>query len=264
MEIKIGKRHKILGVFSLISVLFLIIFITLKCLDFSGLQLEEKWLFVSGIPIIIGLFWGGFIKTFKGLGVEIEASLNKELPDDLISSVTENTIVDTHNIEKKAISDLERLTKQEVDNISRIRFIFNRDKYYVKSVVKKYLERLHNLKYVEIVDAQYKFQFLIPINHFKSNIDVNLIAIEDFIAKIDQGTLNSNFPGAITSFVNKSDSLLDAYRKLISDTKKIKALGDQKLPVLDSDHRLIGLLSKNKVEEYISKKVLENYEKNGS
>lgn len=36
-------------------------------------------------------------------------------------------------------------------------------------------------------------------------------------------------------------------------------MGDKKFPVLDSDERLIGLLSKIKVEEFISKEVLENY-----
>lgn len=263
MEIKISKRHKILGVFSLISVLFLIIFITLKCLDFSGLQLEEKWLFVSGIPIIVGLFWGGFIKTFKGLGLEIEASLNKELPDNLISSITQNTIVDTQKIEKKAINDLERLTKQELENISRIRFIYNR-KGYEPYVVGEYFRHLKKLKYVEIVDAQNKFQFLIPISKFKINSNILPIVIEDFIDQINKATLNSSFPGAITTFVSKSESVMDAYRKLMSNTQKIETKEDTYLPVLDSDHRLIGMLSKNKVEEYISKEVLNNYEKNGS
>lgn len=264
MEIKINKRHKILGVFSLISVLFLVIFITLKYLDFSGLELEEKWIFVSGIPIIIGLFLGGYIKNFKGLGLEIEASLNKELPDNLISSITENTIVDTHKIDKKAIIDLEKLSEAEVRNISGIRFIFNRKGYYEETFVKEYFRRLHNLKYVEIIDAEYKFQFLIPISHFKSNFDLNFITIKGFINQIDEGILDSNFPGAITAFVSKSDSLLDAYRKLLGNTKKIETPEDKKLPVLDSNHRLIGLLSKNKVEEYISKEVLDNYEKNGN
>lgn len=263
MEIKLNKRQKTLGIFSLLSVLLLIIFITFQYFGFSGLGLDQKWLIVSGIPIIVGLFFGGYIKSFKGLGVEIEASLNRVLPDNLISSITENTIVDTQKIEKKATSDLEKLTTQELENISRIRFIHNH-KNYEPHVVDKYFRHLIKLKYVEIVDAQNNFQFLIPINHFKLNNGINLIAIEDLIAKINKGTLNSSFPGAITSFVNKSDSLLDAYRKLIGDTKKIKTPGDQNLPVLDSDHKLIGLLSKNKVEEYISKEVLDNYEKNGS
>lgn len=259
MEIKLDKRQKTLGIFSLLSVLLLIIFITFQYFEFSGLGLDERWLIVSGIPIIVGLFFGGYIKTFKGLGVEIEASLNKELPDDLISSIAETTIVDTYGIAKETINELQNLNRQDIKEISRIRFILTRKGYYKSSVVDEYFRRLKKLKYVEIVDAENKFQFLIPIREFKNNNNIQLIVIENFITQIDNETLNSNFPGAITAFVNKSDSLLDAYRKLLSNTKKIETEEDKKLPVLDSDHRLIGLLSKNKVEEYISKKVLDNY-----
>ncbi|MFY0483356.1 hypothetical protein ACI6PS_12200 [Flavobacterium sp. PLA-1-15] len=97
------------------------------------------------------------------------------------------------------------------------------------------------------------------MSQFRINNDFLPSKIEKFIREIETRTLSSSFPGAIVSFVKYDDSLLEAYKKLLSKTKKIESIGDKKLPVLDSNYRLIGLLSKMKVEEFISKEVLENY-----
>ena len=257
-------KHQILVIFSLVSVFLLIIFLTFQYFQFSGLQLDIKWLIVSGIPILIGLIVGEYIKSFKGFGIEIEASLKAEVPTSLISSISDDSIVDVNGLNKDSLQSLLNLGEDERRNISRLRFVSDRRGYYDYYVVGEYIRRLDRLKYVEVVNRQGEFLFLVPISHFRINYDVLPSKVENFINQIEKGTLNSKFPGAITAFVNHDDSLLEAYQKLLSKTKKIEAVGDKKLPVLDSQKHLIGLLSKVKVEEFISKEVLESYKEKKS
>lgn len=252
-------KHKTLMVFSSISFLLLITFLTFQYFHFSGLDLDVKWLIVSGVPILIGLLIGEYIKSFKGFGIEIESSLKAELPSNLITPISEESIVDVNSIDKQSLNYLQNLNSDEIQKISRLRFVFDKRDYYDMYVVREYFSKLKNLKYVEIVDNEGKFKFLIPITQFRTNHNYFSSKIENFINEIENRTLSSSFSGAITSFVNYDDSLLEAYKKLLSKTKKIEAIGDKKLPVLDTNHRLIGLLSKMKVEEFISKEVLDSY-----
>lgn len=254
------KTHKTLIVCSLISILLLVVFIIFQYFQFSGLNLDIKWLIVSGIPIIIGLFIGEYIKSFKGFGIEIEASLKAELPKDLISPIPESIIVESSGFDKESLISLQEMNEKERDKISRLRFVTNRRNYYDSKMVLEYFKQLRNLKYVEVVNNENKFQYLIPINHFKKYADTSLDKIIDFISQIE---CKSHFSNAITAYVNYDDSLLDAYQRLLSKVRKIEILGDKKLPVLDSNNKLIGLISKTKVEEFICKEVLGNYNKNG-
>lgn len=252
-------KHKMLIVFSILSFLLLIIFITFQYFEFSGLDLDVRWIIVSGIPILIGLLIGEYIKSFKGFGVEIESSLKAELPSNLISQISEESIVDVNSIYKSSLEYLHNLSFEDIQKISRLRFVFDKRDYYNTHVVREYFQKLRNLKYLEVVDHEGKFKFLIPTSQFSANNDFLSSKIESFIREIETRNLSSSFPGAIVSFVKQDDTLLEAYKKLLSKTKKIETIGDKKLPVLDSNHRLIGLLSKMKVEEFISKEVLENY-----
>lgn len=56
-----------------LSLLLLGIFLAFQFFDSKMLNLETRWLLASGIPILIALFVGGYIKSFKGFGVELEA-----------------------------------------------------------------------------------------------------------------------------------------------------------------------------------------------
>ncbi|MFY0483355.1 hypothetical protein ACI6PS_12195 [Flavobacterium sp. PLA-1-15] len=118
------NKHKILVIFSSISFLLLITFITFQYFQFSGLDLDVKWLIVSGIPILIGLLIGEYIKSFKGFGIEIESSLKAELPSKLISPISEESIVDVNSLDKRSLEYLQNLSFEEIQKISRLRFVF--------------------------------------------------------------------------------------------------------------------------------------------
>lgn len=72
--------------------------------------------------------------------------------------------------------------------------------------------------------------FLIPISHFRTSHNILENKVKNFIAQIENRTLNKSFPGAITSFVKQNDSLLDAYQKLISKTKKLRLWETKNFP----------------------------------
>jgi hypothetical protein len=73
------KRHKIIisGIAS--SIIFLTLFLLLQYYIPSLMWLGTQWLVVAGVPVLIALFIGGYIKSFKGFGIELEAKLKSTI-----------------------------------------------------------------------------------------------------------------------------------------------------------------------------------------
>ena len=71
------NNYKALNWGSISSIILLISFFIAKSFNLKILGLEIKWIVVSGIPLLIALFVGGYIKRFKGFGFEIESYLYK-------------------------------------------------------------------------------------------------------------------------------------------------------------------------------------------
>jgi len=67
------KRHPAIVLGAIISIVLFIALVLFQHYNLDVLKLESRWLLVSGVPILIALFVGGYIKKFKGFGIELEA-----------------------------------------------------------------------------------------------------------------------------------------------------------------------------------------------
>ena len=73
------ERVKILLISSLISFSLLLAFSIMQFFEFKVLKLDIKWIVVSGLPILIGLFLSGVIKRFKGFVLNWKQTYLKKL-----------------------------------------------------------------------------------------------------------------------------------------------------------------------------------------
>lgn len=242
------RRHAELLVCAFISVSVLTLFFIFQHRGSQLLKLESKWLIVAGIPILIGLIVGNYVKTFKGFGIELEAllqvSIGKiELKADEAASVVLGD-------EKRSISYLNSLSNLQIRKIQRLTFTVSKPNYYLVWAVLEYLNKLTQLKYVEIVDSQKRFQSLLSVQHLKSQKTPDEGKVRDFISALETNTLDNSFGNhLIANFVRGNEPLLDVL-------KKIRINPSDELPVVSPDGLLIGVVTERLIEKKIADEVI--------
>lgn len=254
------EKHKIILIASLISLALLIIFSIMQVCDSKILTLDNKWLFVSGVPILVGLVISGIVKSFKGFGVELETNLSEKVALELVGTVESYP---TPEITKNSMSFLTGMQVKERTKIERLQFEYGKKDYYDSYVVREYIRNLNNLRFIEIVDSEGKFIGLLPAGKFKEdrnhrNEENNIENIELLIRSIEKKNITDKFNDFISDFIKKEDSLLEAYKKFKNSTQGKQFNGDQILPVLDSNDKMIGLTRKIKLTEKIAEQVVKS------
>lgn len=248
------EKTKILLLSGLISFLLLLIFLIMQYYDFKVLKLDVKWLIVSGLPILIGMFLSGIIKSFKGFGVELEANLSEKIEINLIRTVESYP---SPEITKSSLGVLHDLPLKKKKEIKRLQFIYGKKEYYDTNVINEYLRNLTELKYIEIIDDTGKFIALLPAKVIKHNDNSIYEKLRLFIKSIENRNIHYYFKEMITDTINKDDSLIQAYKKF-KDSKQGKLpYGDQILPVIDNNFRMIGLTRRLKLADKISEQVVK-------
>jgi len=245
--IKLG-RHSSLIICATISIILFITFLVFQYRESTLLKLESKWLIVAGIPILIGLIIGSYIKSFKGFGIELESLL--ELSIGKINLLASDAVDVLDGDEKRTYSYLQRLSDVERRRIQRLTFTVNRPNYYRVGAVYEYLERLRNLRYFEVQDSNKKFQALIPIKYFKSHGNIEQNKIWEFIQALESnnlsGLLGNNI---ITDSVSENDPLLDVLKKVRNNSFRV-------LPVVSSSRTFIGVVTDRLIEKRIADEVI--------
>lgn len=99
---KFWSHHTALALGAGISLALLITFLLFQYNQSEVLKLESRWLLVSGVPLLAALLIGGYIKSFKGFGVELEASLNKPVVN--MSLVATEAMDQMYGDEKRSIN----------------------------------------------------------------------------------------------------------------------------------------------------------------
>lgn len=258
------KKIKPLIISGFISVGLLITFSIMHICDCKILTIDSKWLFVSGVPLLVGLFLSGLIKKFKGFGVELEAGLSEKIEVGLVSDVESYK---TPDLDKGSLNYLENMSSNEKKDIKRLKFVLGRKDYYVAFIIRKYFEELRNIEYIEFVDNEGRFKSLLPAHRYIRIPSSRLTEeetekiindkIRNLIGLIENGFVPNKYKYAISDSVNKSDSLTEAFTKFKFSPQGMSHKGDQILPVLDNKDMMIGLTKKSQIAEEISEQVIK-------
>lgn len=245
-----GKRIVLIG--SCVSLILFIMFLILQDKGALILELESRWLFVAGVPILVSLIVGGYIRKFKGLGVEIETRLKSKIgTTDLLAT---DALEHIEGADKGTLSFLYDTPTEELSKRERLKLVEGRRDYYNVFAFSLYLERLVNLKFLEIQDQVGRFRYLVSIRAFKSNAEIRENTINDFLNNLANRTVLPQ----IEEFVEFNT--IKTTEKLLSILPKVRDSKLGCLPVLDDQKHLLGVVTKEAIESRIADAVLSAQE----
>ena len=242
------NQHSALSIGALASIALLSLFLIFQHYQSDVLKLESRWLLVAGVPLLAALIVGGYIKNFKGFGVELEASLSKPV-GNLELTATE-AIEELSGDDKRSISYLMDLKPAEKKRISRLVLVQGRPNYYRSRALEKYLRELKNVKYVEIRNQDGKFVALIPLAGLKNGTEINNNLLGEFIHTLEESKILQRYQNTVITTTVAEDS------GLIDSLKLMRRRKLQQLVVLDESGVFVGVLLSREVEKRIVDDVL--------
>ncbi len=253
---KIWVNHSFLAYSSLASILLLTFFFILQISIPEILKLDTKWIIVAVCPLMYALIVGGYIKRFKGFGLELETQLKTAIAESLLLAT--DSLIELPEDEKKSNQYLDSLTNEERNRIERLTFYSGRQGYYSMYVVRHFLENLPNLKFLEVRNENGIFGCLLPINslrkkdiyHREINLEIDESRLVEFIQALENNDIvNKYTTDVIAERVIETDPLIDILPKVRKQRSGI-------LGVVDNSGKLIGILNKSMVEAKIADEVL--------
>ena len=236
-------KHETIAVGAAISAALLVLLLIFQALSASILSLETRWLLVAATPLLIALLAGGYIKSFKGFGVEIEASLRKP-----VSSVPLTAVQAMQGLPgdvKKSMSYLNSLSPDERMKCQRLSFTLGRTGY-VTSAVKRYLNEMPNLQYLEIKHNDGSLAMLYPAGPIRED-SAEPRRLVEWLKNPDYESPPATSP--ITATVSTDTELMKSMQKMHAED--IDQLG-----VVDSGGRFQGILTRQIVAEKIIEEVI--------
>lgn len=248
------RKHPFLAWSALISLSLLFFFALSQWLEWPFLGLDLKWMIVAGIPILIGLFAGGYIKNLKGFGLELEASLKKPMDLSRLTAVKPEVVPQE---QKRGLDMLFQKPLSERLLPRRLTFRLGSNVQYVPDVIAEYLQQLPNVEFIECADQQGRFQELFPAALFESIREDGRKEwkdLEKLASALNANAIQEYFPSeAEGQHVPPDLPVIELY-------KKLKASRYGWLPVVGEDGLMRGVLRRETVTEKIAEQVLrESY-----
>jgi hypothetical protein len=233
-------------------ILFLILSILINR-ESKVLDLSSEWIIFSLFPIIIGLFLGGYITKFKGLGIEIESAINEKIAPSIELVATE-AIADIQGDEKRSINYLDNLSSEQKRSIKWLLFELGKSDYYSHIAVENYLRRLPNIEFFEVRTDTGNFVCYLPIEYFQNNNNYQSYDSEkimQLIEAIENGNVIDQFPGIANPVFVLSD------QKLVPVLKTLYEENIDQAAVISKRGRYLGVIFKRDVESKIAYSVLK-------
>lgn len=254
---RLWKKHPALVLGISCSTIILILLLLGQQFETKALTLEIQWLALSSVPLILALFVGGYVQTFKGFGVELEARLETPVSALSLSATASDAVTELRPSQKGNFRHLQQIREQKID---RLIFVERRRNYYGFAAVKQYLEMLGQLQYVEVQSPENEFVCLLPIKIFtyaepRSSNEPREVydeIVERFIRNLERGRTLAEFgQSAITFSLIETESLVNALQKM-------RDHGVKKAAVVSQNLQFKGLLEVQKVEKRIADEVLNS------
>jgi|GEM_PF-6145111 len=253
---KLFYNHTLLVSCGLCSLFILFFLIFLHGIEPSILGLETRWLIVSGAPLLYASIVGGYLKSFRGFGVELESQLNTPITNTaLFVSDVFTKMPSDEKLSRKhlAYANQKTLKKNKV-------LIFNcgKNNYYNVEIIEEYLHAMPNLEYFEFVDENGYFKCLLPISIFKPDA-TNLPVIEppdnnalfDLVNAINNDHLFQTFGAeVINEKVTESKSVIEILPVVRQSRHGI-------VGVLNENDKLVGIVDERALESSIADEVLK-------
>ena len=218
------KNPKALGVGAALSAVLLLGFGALQEVGAAFLELPAQWFAVAILPLVLGLVVGGYIKSFKGFGVELEAAL--KAPVSSVDLTAEDVVADITGDEKRSIDYLENLSPEKTRSMRRLLFVTGEGRNYTAWGITRYLEKLPNLAFFEVHSPSGEVLGFLPV---RAVLDLDGRpddgVLENFVRALQSDGFSSSFPGAAATLrVHGGQSLVDVLNLMRAERAEFTAV----------------------------------------
>jgi hypothetical protein len=240
------QDHSILLIAGIISLLLLAFFLILQKSGASILALDAKWILLSLSPLFLALIIGGYVKSFRGFGIELEARLRNSVSTFELKA--RDALFDLKGNEKQTVSYLNSLPDPEKQRVMRLIFFLGQpNKYYAPRAIRQYVETLTNLQYFEVRRESGEFVCLIPVSFFKNQRNNFDELLKEFVSSLETQSVLQRYQGiAITLTVLENRDILAVLRELRRSQKNQAVVISQAsvflgvVTLTDIEHRIIN------------------------
>ncbi len=246
------SRKQTLLAASILSLALVIVFAMSQQTNAEFLNLPSQWLAIAVLPIIIAMFVGGYIKSFKGFGVELEAALRA--PVSMVDIKAADAVADIQGDVKRSMSYLHEMSEEKAQSIRSLQFVAGRKGYYESSTVTRYLDRLSNVDFLLVLEENGTFVTLLPTDVLyaegrgeKIRDEGNLTRLIDAIEAND--VVGAFRGAAITLRLSSEQPLVSVLRAMRSELVEYA-------PVVSPENRYLGVVYARDVERRIADSVL--------
>lgn len=253
-------RHRLLLISLTVSIILLVTFLVFQYYELKVLSLDIKWILLSGVPILVGLFIGGYIKSFKGFGLELESNLSEPISLTVVSKID---LAESPGMTKESLNRLQQLSDSDKNKINRIRFIIGKTNYYDIYAIEEHFRILRHIKFIEIINQDGKFLYLLPASKLKTpnnnippNPEIDYDRAQDLIRAIETEKIEKYFPDAVKDYILTTDNTIEAYRKIKkSNQTRTLFMSKDVLPIVNERMNMIGTVDLQKLESKIAEEV---------
>ncbi|MEO0794256.1 MAG: hypothetical protein AAFX93_03785 [Verrucomicrobiota bacterium] len=246
-SLKNGLLHEyklpILGLLG--SVALLAIFSFLKATNASFIELPTQWLAFAALPTIVALVCGGYIESFSGFGVKLEASL--KAPATSIDMKATEAVSEMGAQSKGSVSAVAGLSPERKREIGRLSFVDKMGYYHAGAII-DYMKQLPNLEFFEVKKEDGTFVGLVPTSIFHNPDEsegFDWQKLQTFVDALSAGEVLQAFQGIVlTDAVQKDTNLLDI-------ANHFRAKGVEAGAIVDAKGTFIGVIKRQDVERRI-------------
>ena len=228
------------------SLVLLVVLGILQHTEAAFLKLPAHWLGVAALPVVVGLVAGGHLKRFKGFGIELEAF---EQPVEEVELTVAETVADLPGDEKGGREHLRHLVGGPP--LRRLVFHEGRAGYYRASAVRRYLEGLPTVEYLEVRQESGALRGVLPVGEVRGEDGrPDRDSLERFVTALEKRTLLDAFPAARVPRVRGTDSVARVLRELRDASAELGVVADRQ-------GRDLGVVVRRDLERRVVESVLE-------
>lgn len=227
------------------------------------LKVDTGWLAIVVLPILVSLLVGGYIRSFKAFGVELESALSGKVSALDLGQAAQVPIEAGGAVGKQGSDDLDRLRREHAQRCpERLVLRKRRNVRYVQDLIRLYLEAFPSVRFLEVQHEDATFEALLPVEALGNRgqwSDEAMMAFEGWLNSREAGPLDSREPGPlhqqlITWSLSDTASVTDAIRVHLER-------GANYLPVVSCTRRLTGVVSINRVTDDLLRRLVSMQER---
>lgn len=242
-----SERTVVIGGIS--SLAFLGFLLVIQHHEPNLLNVPAHWIAICILPILVSLVVGGYLKSFKGWGIELESALKQ--PVSSVKLVASDAISQALGDQKQSVNYLQNMSDERRRSIRWLSFKSEKKRYYRSNAVEAYLFELFNLIYLEVRSPSGQIEGYLPIRALRNEDgQADIQEIKRFIKAIENGEFLSEFSAELIDLkIRDDEDLVSVLRKMTDLEKPLAGL-------VDSGGKYKGVLLRSDVEEKIAAQVL--------